>query len=751
MKNNQHAGPPPEITRGDIYFVLFRHKRKIIFLAAAGIVAAIIYYLLEPTLYQSEAKLFIRYVLDTRSPNTTAANTSEISPAESSGNIVNSEIQILTSFDVAEEAATHIGPKKILAKFGGGDDVVHAANVIKTHLTVDVPAGSSVIDIVFYHPDPTLVQPVLTEIITNYLEKHLEVHQATGASDDFLMEETTQLRSQISQTENELRAAKTSAGFVSVEQAEKFYGEQIAKIREELYEDEADVAEHQLELDPTDTNALTIATAEISAGQLEEFQEVCARLEFVQRLENKYLTQDGFTEENTLVEETRVQIDETTKLKRNLEKKFPALASLTFLTPDFYSPTSSISGIVAQAVPLPTKINMLKRQLDQIQNEAAGVDDAEAKISDLQLEKQVEDGNYQNFAASLEQARINEALGAGGLSNISLIQAPSPLFIDPSKKRKVMLEMVFGGILSGSALAFLIEFYFDTSVKRSTEVESRLKIPLFLSIPDISRNGHRHLAVAGAAERKQLAHHSGNGVNGNSTNGHGTNGNGVNGHGSEGILSLGTGSFLNPFCDALRDRLMAYFETINLTCKPKLVAVTGTDKGSGVSTIAAGLAASLSETGNGRVLLVDMNHERGAAQQFFKGEAGCQLDDALVSEKRDTALVQENLYVVTEGSNEKLQRVLPRRFASLVPKLKASDYDYIIFDMPPVSQTSVTSRLAGLMDMTLLVIVSEKTGRNAVQQANALLSFSKATVGAVLNKTPKYIPDRLHRESLGDF
>jgi hypothetical protein len=52
--------------------------------------------------------------------------------------------------------------------------------------------------------------------------------------------------------------------------------------------------------------------------------------------------------------------------------------------------------------------------------------------------------------------------------------------------------------------------------------------------------------------------------------------------------------------------------------------------------------------------------------------------------------------------------------------------------------------------MTLLVIVSEKTDRDDVQQAHALLSFSKATVGAVLNKTRKYIPDRLHRESLGD-
>jgi Mrp family chromosome partitioning ATPase len=93
---------------------------------------------------------------------------------------------------------------------------------------------------------------------------------------------------------------------------------------------------------------------------------------------------------------------------------------------------------------------------------------------------------------------------------------------------------------------------------------------------------------------------------------------------------------------------------------------------------------------------------------------------------------------------------LPRRFASLIPKLKASDYDYIIFDMPPVSPTSVTSRLAGFMDTVMLVIESEKTDQQVVQQATALLAQSKANVTAVLNKTRHYIPSRLHQDFLSD-
>ena len=36
--------------------------------------------------------------------------------------------------------------------------------------------------------------------------------------------------------------------------------------------------------------------------------------------------------------------------------------------------------------------------------------------------------------------------------------------------------------------------------------------------------------------------------------------------------------------------------------------------------------------------------------------------------------------------------MLPTRFTSLVPKMKASDFDYIIFDMPPITQDTTRAR-----------------------------------------------------------
>lgn len=101
-------------------------------------------------------------------------------------------------------------------------------------------------------------------------------------------------------------------------------------------------------------------------------------------------------------------------------------------------------------------------------------------------------------------------------------------------------------------------------------------------------------------------------------------------------------------------------------------------------------------------------------------------------------------------NGDTLQRMLPKRFANLVPKLKASDYDYIIFDMPLITQTSVTPRLAGLMDTVLLVIEAEKTDQEIAKRASTLLEESKAHVNVVLNKTRSYVPPRLHQEFLHD-
>lgn len=734
---SRNPDPPAGFAPADVYFVLFRHKWKIVSLAVIGIVAAAVFYFIRQPLYQSDAELFIRYISDNRSVNPSDNNSRVTSLIDVGQNVMSSEMAILTSFDTASQVATNLGAERLLAKSGGGRDLTAAAALVKRNLKVDSGRDSSVIYVTFRHPDPELVRPVLAQIIQEYQDKHVQIHKAIGMSDDTLADQTSQLRLQIAQTEDELRIAKTNAGIISIADAEKSYAEENLRIRRELLQAKATLAEHQNGLRelagplPGNTPAFagsTNALGDIPADQVAHYKSVCARLNYSERRQNDYI-QQGYTEENKLFKENRQQAAVLAGDKLELEKKYPALADLD----------TTASGMDAnaadpmQAGSLPFRIKELQAQLDEIQAEAAKLDEAEAKISDLERRKKLQEGNYNYFVSMLEQARIDEAVGPGHVSNIAVIQQPSPPYKDYTKFHKTLALLALSGLLAGLVWAFLIELYFDRSIKRPADLQARLHLPLFLSIPDLNHDARHAL---GPAARAQLEFKD------------------KSAPVPPGALEIATPALnhaLHSHYDALRDRLVNYFESINLTRKPKLVAITSTGKGAGVSTIAAGLAASLSETGDGRVLLVDMNLENGAARQFVRGQPGCRLDDALLSDKRDQALVQENLYVVSEGSNaDKLPRVLPKRFASLVPKLKASDYDYIIFDMPPVTQTSITTRLAGFMDTVMLVIESEKTDRDVVMQANQLLLQSKANVTAVLNKTRKYIPASLQHDIRSD-
>jgi uncharacterized protein involved in exopolysaccharide biosynthesis/Mrp family chromosome partitioning ATPase len=750
MNNNRQTQPPPGISLGDIYYTVFRHKWKIVITSMMGILAAAAIYHVKAPLYESQAKLLIKYVPDFSQTGLAGDNQRVLVPDSDGDDIINSEIQILTSLDVAKDAASNFGPANVLAKEGGGTSVDEAAGFIRGNLDVE-PADtkSSVIVVTFKHPDPLVVQPLLQEIINAYQQKHYEIHSAGGQFEDALTMEQSTLSVQLNATEQEISDLKNKANIISLDDSQKNLALQLSKVHDEILDAQAEIAGDEAAMKETGSNQpLELQTTNrqiiIPQSQIDAYADVCATLESFRKTEQGYLGQ-GFTGSNSMLQTTEERIAGAEKQKEALEKKYPQIAGVAPISTSIGSATGTAIDArtaVADVVALKAKIQAWQAQLAKLQTEATNLNNMAPTLAQLQQTAAIEQANYQNLSESLEKSHIDEALDTGKTPNIRSVQTPSPPGRDWKKTQKMMGMAVFGGIFGGLGWAFLIEMFLDRSVKRPVEIERKFKLPLFLSIPDVNRNGHARLVMAGL--RRQPPLH--NAADANGANGHGEPPANTN-SGATQVVSLEQNRQLQQFHEALRDRLILYFDVNNLTHKPKLIAITGTEAGTGVSTIAAGLAASLSETGDGNVLLVDMNLQNGAAQQFYKGKACCGLDTVLVAETKNNALIRENLYVVNgNAGGDGLSQALPRRFTTLVPKLKASDYDYIIFDMPVISPTSVTSQLARFMDMTLLVVESEKTSREAVEQANAWLKEVGATVGVVLNKTRQYVPKRLHQE-----
>ena len=207
---------------------------------------------------------------------------------------------------------------------------------------------------------------------------------------------------------------------------------------------------------------------------------------------------------------------------------------------------------------------------------------------------------------------------------------------------------------------------FDRTVKRPFEVETRLRIPLLLSIPHLQIENQR-LSLPDSGHEAETVFAEG---------------------GRPEPDALDNGALLRPFCEAIRDRLGLFFELNNMAHKPKLVAVTGLSKNAGASTLAAGLAAALSEPGDGKVLLVD-------------------------------------------------KPVAPKRFYDMMAQFKESNFDYVIFDMPSLGDTSSTLPMSGYMDKVLLVVEAEKSNGDAVKRAYSKLA-AKVDVSVIFNKSRSY-------------
>lgn len=710
----------------DVYFVLFRRKWLILGLSGVGIIVALAIYLAMPTLYVSEAKLAVRYVLDTKSLPSANRESGDVKPTDTGGEgIINSEMEILHSLDLALEVATNIGPEKILANAGGGTNPIAAANLIARGLTVEHPKFSMIINARFRHPDPAMVQPILASLIQSYRSKHAEVHRPTGMIDDFLQQQTDRLRSSLQQDEDDLRRAKTNAGVISLDDTRRDLNERISKLQDTIFAAQAELAQREATLNEVQKlmpAASGATTNELAAplDKLNQYRRLRARLDKLQNQEDDFLYQ--YTDESPMVKKVRQEMAEVTRQQQALETRYPRLAGLSLPAAGAGAPTFDPAAEMARIKGLAITITVLSNQLDTVHSEAAKLDEAGIGIIQAQRKRDLDEANYRSYLATLDQARVYESMGPGRVSNIITAQEPSPPALDVSTKPKVLLISLAVGILGPIALAFLLELYLDRRIKRPGDVEKKTNLPLFLVIPEVEHHRQGRLlaehpepaASPGAQTDMVLA---------------------------PGVAPPPSGNGLKPYYDALRDRLMFYFHARNMTHKPKLVGVTNCSRSAGATAVAAGLAAALSETGEGNVLLVDMNQPGGAAHPFYKGKPGCGLHEVLEGGKRKEAFVQENLYLASavqpSGRNGGL---LPRRFSDLMPKLKASDYDFIIFDLPPVSQTSATANLAGMLDMTFLVLEAEKTNREAAARAASKFAESQASVAAVLNKARSYVP-----------
>ena len=650
----QHAG----VKLGDILFALFKRKRTIIICAALGIIAAAAVCFLYPPSYESQAKLLVRYVLERSGVDPVEAEKAAIASNNEGDKVIGAEMEILTSWDLAMEVARAIGPQRLLPPPQDLVSRVVRAIGLKRLLP---DSGSSATE-----TDAAASIALGLKVISNKGSNIIFISYKNSNPEMA----TVVLQELLSRYFVKHLEVHRSAG------AFDFVTQQTDQVRARLNQTE---------------DALKSLTEKTGIASLKD-GSAALTTEAAKIQEQLNAAEADLAEQQALVSQKAESGSKTWRKKKPGDEK------------------AKVAGTKA-------KIETLTSRLRDIQQRTKQLSELAPQIVDLERKREMDEANYKYFAASLEKARIDEALDPSKMPNISAVQRPSSPSFDSKKRDKIMMALAGGGIALGIALALLKGLVLNQTVSRPLQLETQLRIPLMLSIP--YANGRFALPRNASPDPGAL----------------------TTARRSPKLAPWEADHFIRPYCDAIRDRLGLYFELNHLTHKPKLVGVTGFGEEAGASTLAAGLAASLSETNDGKVLLVDVNLGPEEVHPFFRGKPAYPLNKAL-KPSDSIASAADNLYLATVGSSNTggPAQLGLKKFFDMMPNMKASDFDYIIFDMPPLDQTSPTWGMAAFMDRLLVVVEAEKDNREIIRRSYGKLVAERNNVAVVVNKARSYVP-----------
>jgi uncharacterized protein involved in exopolysaccharide biosynthesis/Mrp family chromosome partitioning ATPase len=748
-----------KLSAREMAYIICRHKWKIMLGVLLGVIASLAILMQASDLYESEANLLVRFVRETVSLAPSSGNDPIIS-SRSWDKILNSEMELLGSQDILEKVVERDLPR-LLEQMPAPDapavpevsdrlriwasdlknrcapylpawktspeltDRENSILSIKDNFQIEIPQRQNILALKLRSPNPQLAQAILGKIIDYYLEKHIQVHRIEGTH-EFFQEEARKLGGQLQAQEQALNDLKNEFQITSIEGMQEEFTKRITQLEFTVQERESMLAAAKAKLKMHQSNLADLRTRLQHTPVKEDLGspymlKLRNHLYELKINEQELLT--TYTPNSPPVVRLRRQIEKFESLLGPPQADAPAATvEETIITPASYGKMAlayleekqNLEGLQAESDAL-NRVVQEARQKISIHNDAA------RRIAALKREIGLLRSKYEKYDTMAEDARIDQAKASEKIANISVVQ-PATLPLRPLKSDigRNALMALFAGIFVGLASAFLTEKWLDHSIKGPDDVESLFNLPTLTSIPYLKTR--RNIL--------KLPFKS----------------NSVPGLAKPGTDCWDIAPALKAQYDMLCENMLTSYK--GPRAKPIVIGVTSNHSGEGVSTVAANLAVCLAEY-DGRVLLVDANLRRPQAKEIFNDKSTAGFSEIEVDGLGRATVLQHNLYLLpahetSEGNT--LPSVSPQRCEKLMSCIRNQDYGFVILDMPPLDESATALRLARLAHNIVLVVESEGTRREVIQQHQQMLHKVDADIlGVVLNKRQFHIPNWLYQ------
>ncbi len=260
-------------------------------------------------------------------------------------------------------------------------------------------------------------------------------------------------------------------------------------------------------------------------------------------------------------------------------------------------------------------------------------------------------------------------------------------------------KIILGGAGTGLAMAIAIMFLLhrlDDRIENPEEIEAKLEEPILGQLPEVDKR-----------------------------------------HNTEGYLLLTRMKPHTMFAEALRGVRSALLLGPDGASK-RMLAVTSAVPGDGKTTFTTNFAATLAAAGN-RTLLIDADLRRGNIHNYFEqpleGGLAEVLDGRLTAAEAIHETPIQNLWLMRAGErpSNPSELLLGARTKQLIEELRGQ-FDYVVFDCPPLTAIDDTFSIAAYLDGLLFVVRAGRTSiRFARLAVNTIRQRGAPLVGLVVN------------------
>lgn len=468
----------------ELLIIFFKHKHKFLTVFFSTVIIVIVGSFLFPAMYKAESSLMIKmgreYVYRPEVGDT--GSTVTFGQEE----IINSEIQILTSHSLMEKVITSFEVENIypelINKHSEEISPVKASVIeFEKKISVDRVEKSNVINISFRHRDPQIAARAVNLLIEFYKDKRLLIHG--GSKSSFLEKQVQFHRRKLKESEDKLEAFKQKNRIFSLDEQKSLLLQQRMNIDTQLKTNQNQIKGWEKKLSSL-REQMHIISENVPLYTETERHKIIddgkAELMRLRLREQELLGK--YKESSRFVVNVRKEIqmlkDFMEEQEENLKARVRTGKNVVYqgMELDRIKITSDLSSINAN-------IDSLTKQLNEVNNEIKKLDLKGNELQSLKREVATNETNFKKYLVKAEEARILEDMDRQKMANISVIQEATV----PSNPTNLGMgvKVIFGiilGSLFGLGFAIFSE-YISQGISTPEKVTKLLNTPVLVSIP----------------------------------------------------------------------------------------------------------------------------------------------------------------------------------------------------------------------------------------------------------------------------